>query len=312
MAKLIKILLVCFVPLILLVYLFPIEKERMYASLELDCTNRGVWMYDRLYNNQLPIDLAFIGSSHTINAITEKRIQQSANCGALNIVNLGYCRMGRNMSYVLLKEILENKSVKSLVLEVREDEDRYSHPVFPFLADSRDVLGASLLFNKDFLVDNWDHFAYRCQLIQETVFGHLIPKVKESSDFGFMANVDTLPIKEALAVKEERISVIQEQGELARRFYIHYPRSYLQQISELCRQHQIQLYFLYLPGYGSEVVQPIETGVYSTLGTLLLPPAELLNDRDNWHDPNHFNIGGAGRLSDWLGSRLDCSGTFRE
>jgi len=267
-------------------------------------------MYDRLYNNKTPIDLAFIGSSHTINAITEHSIQQAANCEQLNIVNLGYCRMGRNMSYVLLKELLANKSIKSLVLEVREEEDRYSHPVFPFLASSSDVLGASLLFNRDYLVDHWDHFTYRCQLIQEKVFGQPIPKGNQTSNYGFMASSDTLSIAQAAEIKKKRAKHTTNQSQLSNSFYRKYPKSYLKRITELCEAEQIQLYFLYLPQYETSVTTPSNAKHYQSTGILLQPPDHLLKDRDNWHDKDHFNINGANKLSKWLGSILKCNGDF--
>jgi len=298
-------------PILLVVYLAPIEKERLYASLELDCTNRGVWMYDRLYNNNAPIDVAFIGSSHTINAIVENSIQQSANCDALNIVNLGYCRMGRNMSYVLLKELTTNKKVTSVVLEVREDEDRYSHPVFPFLAGSKDVLGASLLFNRDYIADNWDHFAYRCQLIQEKLFQFPIKKVEQSTTTGFMASADTLAIGRSIELLDRRNRTRAAQGQLSRQFYGMYPTSYLNKIAALCKRNQISLYFLYLPGYGATQALPLEMAAYKTHGKILIPPKKMLKDRHNWHDKDHFNIGGAHRLSEWLGERLECDGDFK-
>ncbi len=310
MAKLIRILLLCLIPVLLLVYLFPIEQERKYASLELDCSNRGVWIYDRLYQNKRPIDLAFLGSSHTINSISENSIQQSANCDQLSIVNLGYCRMGRNMSYVLLKELLANKTVKSIVVEVREDEDRYSHPVFPFLANSADVLGASLLYNRNYFVDNWQHIAYRCELIQESLFEDAIPKVKKHSDYGFMANADTLSIEQVAKITTNQNIKTPKQGKLVTDFYARYPKSYLAKIAKLCKDDQVALHFLYLPRYGSKHPRPREAVEYASYGTLILPPDTLLRDKNNWHDKDHFNRSGAHRLSNWLGTQLKCDGRF--
>jgi len=311
MAKLFRNIFLVLIPILLLIYLFPIKKEQLYASLELDCTKRGVWMYDRLYNNDKPIDIAFIGSSRTINGISEEHVLQAAQCNNLDIVNVGYCRLGRNLSYVLLKEILINKPVKAVVLEVREDEDRYSHPVFPYLANSKDVLGASLLFNRDYLVDNWQHFTYRCQLIQEQIFGFTIPGYNGDSLYGFMAS-DTLSSSRDLEIKKKRQAAPPRQlSNMSKAFYMKYPASYLEKITALCKEHAIKINFLYLPQYASSSKVPMNLELYNAIGTVLVPKTSILNDRNNWHDENHFNVGGAVVLSEWLGNRLTCNGTFK-
>jgi len=64
-------------PVILLVLIFPIDKRTRYTSLKDDCFNHGIWIHDRLFKNETPTDIIFLGTSHTVNAIDDKLIEDS-------------------------------------------------------------------------------------------------------------------------------------------------------------------------------------------------------------------------------------------
>ena len=65
------------IPIVAL-FLTPYSKEFAYHYIENDCYNHGAWIFDRITKNKTPIDIAFIGSSHTIHAFQEKKMEDNA------------------------------------------------------------------------------------------------------------------------------------------------------------------------------------------------------------------------------------------
>src|SRR6187402_494770 len=137
MKRLYKNIILFILPIALVFIFVSINKRLKYIGLKKECFDHGLLLYDRIYKDAKPVDLAFFGSSHTINAIDDTLIARKLN---KSVFNFGFCSLGQNIYYTLLKEVLTTKKISTVVLEVREDEDRYSHKVFPFIADTKDVL----------------------------------------------------------------------------------------------------------------------------------------------------------------------------
>jgi len=112
-------------PVWLLFIFLPVDKRQKYQGLVGDCGNKGLFLHDRVFINEKSIDMLFLGSSHLICGVDDQLIETKLN-NKTTVANLGYCRLGRNFSYILLKEVLETKQPKHLILEVREDENRYN------------------------------------------------------------------------------------------------------------------------------------------------------------------------------------------
>ena len=112
----------------LALYVAPYSEEFAWHYIENDCYNHGAWIFDRINHNTAPIDIAFIGSSHTIHSFQDKKIEEMLGSN-FHVTSLGYCRYGRNLEYALLRMLLEHKTPKFIVLEVHEDEERRSKDV---------------------------------------------------------------------------------------------------------------------------------------------------------------------------------------
>ncbi len=290
--------------LVLLIYIIPIDRRQRFIQLKEDCSYHGIWFFDRIHHNAHRVDVAFFGSSHTINGVMDEYIQNQLNTLSVHVVNLGYCRYGVNIYPVLLKEILRAKKPKILVLEVREDESRYSHPVFPYIADASDIFLATPFYNRDLGRDYFDSFLFRLKLIKAEYFKNdsLVPV--RTNDFGFMGSADT-----ASKTYLEKIDLGQKrpkyrQNSMERSFYMTYPRIYLKELSELCMKNHILLNFLYIPQYGSPEKEPLEMDTYKKYGKVLIPPSEIFKDQDNWFDENHLNHAGARKLSGWVTDQI--------
>lgn len=302
MKKLFKNIALFLLPLIIGIIILPVDKRMKYGGLKDDCFNHGLWIHDRIFENNSPVDVAILGSSHTVNGVNDELLDSSLL--GKKVVNLGYCRLGRNLSYVLLSELLEEKKPALIVLEVRENEDRYSHPIFPYLASDKKVMFPVALFNRDFFSDYWTHFSYKVELTQEYVFGKMQLEQISMEDYGFASHDDTASSRFLDSVQQARSKPKQKLKQWQEDFYMAFPFAYLDKISDLCKKHNIQLIFLYLPSYGSPLQEPKQSSYYRKKGTLLLPPKDILENTDYWYDKSHLNKAGALELSMWLAEEI--------
>ncbi len=292
-------------PLVIAFTAFPVDKRYRYTGLKEDCFNHGIWVYDRVHLNSQPMDLVFIGSSHTVNGINDKLIENCLKNKNIHAVNLGYCRLGRNLSYTLIKELLHSKQPRAIVIEVLEDEDRYSHPIFPYIAETADVFAPPLLFNRDILADMRESIYYKLTIIQK-YFSSTLEHVSVSSDeFGFASSPDTASAKTLSEVDKRRSLPEPSMCVAERNFYMKYPRTYLHKIGELCSTRNIKLYFLYLPGYGSHMQLPKENATYVKYGEVLIPPDSISRNTFYWKDEDHLNQAGATSLSKWICGEME-------
>ena len=281
--------------------LLPVDRRQRYAYLKDDCFNHGLWIHDRLFRQETPVDLAFLGSSRTLCAVNDEELSKNLD---QEVVNLGYCRLGRNLIYVLLQDLLEARKPARIVIEVRENEDRYSHPVFPFLANEKDAFLPVLLFNRDLFSDAYQAFRCKLQLSKDRIFQSAPQPETRTAPYGFAPKRDIAQLQRLQAHQLERRERKKDLPSWQRDFYWRYPLRYLGKIGKTCRKQGVELYFLYLPGYGSDPERPTGYEHYRAMGQLLLPPPDIFADPDHWFDENHLNAAGAEALTEWLEGRL--------
>lgn len=307
MKKIYRNIILFLLPLLVLILILPVNQRLKYIGLKHDCFNHGIWIYDRIFNNQEPVDIAFLGSSHTINGINDQLIQRNIRKGNLSVVNFGYCRLGRNLDYVLLKEILKKKHPKYLFLEVREDEDYYSHPIFPYIASDKDVLFPWPFFDRDILTDIWTHFSYKIELIQDRIFSKALSTPVRRNDFGFASSPDTVSEKSLIKDKQKQNSHKTKLTPFERNFHMCFARGYLKRIHKLCNENHIKIIFLYLPSYGTFLSKPKEYKTYLKYGEVWISPMQIMQNPAHWHDENHLNRAGARAISLWLAGKINTS-----
>ncbi len=289
------------IPLFLILTFLPVKKRLFYQGLTDDCDNRATWIFDRIHENKKPIDLAFFGSSHTINGIDDKLIERNLN---INVANLGYCRFGNNLIYVLIKELIKAKNVKTIIIEVREDEDLYSHPIFPYIAETSDVLTSMPLFNKDLIADYYNHFYYKLEIIRNSIFSQTENNNIRIEDYGLRTSHDTASLDFLIKIQKQRNIKSPDFSSNLREFNMKFPRSCLERIYDLCTKKHINIVFLYLPSYESNIKIPKEYKTYINYGKVLIPPESIFKNVTNWHDENHLNETGSKELSTWLAEKL--------
>lgn len=285
-------------PVILMAFVIQPNKKHVYASLKDDCANRANWMYQRVFKDSLAVDLAFIGSSRTMNSLNERLMEEVLPNQQL--LNYAYCRYGRNLQYIFIRDLITQKSVHTIVLEVRAEENASSHPIFPYLAENEDLVTAYPFYNQHWLSDWGTAFQFRLQLLQEQAWQNGSGMDLDTHEYGFTPNY-TIPDSKALEKHYER--EVSESGSLEGQIKDTYPLHYLRRIKSLCDGNKVNLLLLYLPSYGV-TVSPKNEDVYHQLGTLITPPPSILENPTYWADGNHLNPEGSVVLSRWLAQRL--------
>jgi hypothetical protein len=290
------------------------------------------WIYERVHFDPTPIDIAFIGTSHTLNGIDAAEvahlIERNANSAAtgtdsVNATNLAIPGYGRNLHWLIARELLENRKVGLLVIEVFENETRKAHPLFIYPAEVSDVLDAPLLINLNFF-----HDIVRLPFRQLSLFfKSLMPEqfgLKSTFDAAHYdgPTVDNTRVvqvggKQLTRNRDQRIDPqILESVKRSRQaeknphmlgqyfddLEYRFPRYYVSQILDLAERKGVPVKFLYLPGYG-QPDQPYDMRLYRGRGEFI-SVNDILAKRENWADIDHLNMFGAAELSARLGGAL--------
>jgi len=289
---------------IVALFLMPYSKEFAYHYIENDCYNHGAWIFDRITKNKTPIDVAFIGSSHTIHAYQEKKMEEMLGSND-HLANLGYCRYGRNLQYTLLKLLLQHKTPKLIVLEVSEDEDKNSHDIFPYIAETSDLLLTPTVINRDYLTDVYHGASARLECFKATyIFGKQLPPINQGV-YGYGESNRTAT-QEELTDNEQvwKTRLARKIAESIRKIQLRYPLTYLEKMMALMKAKNIPFIFVYLKESGSKLDSPLYADYYRKFAPMLIMPPSMLSDHSYWMDASHLNDKGSEILSEWMASQL--------
>jgi hypothetical protein len=311
--------------------LAPHDRYIRWQALKTEAYARLGWTYERVHFDQTPIDVAFIGTSHTMNGVDGAAVAR--RLGALGaavdggrcptVTNFAIPSYGRNLHWVLARELLENRPVKVLVLEVFENETRKAHPAFSHVANESDIVGAPAIINLNYFHD-MVRLPYRqAQLAFESAFPsqfalktHFDPSNYDGStvDNTRVVNADGIALtpprtKVTPAAELDAAAKANRDNKklnmLGRRFEAveyAYPRYYLDRILDLAKAKGVKVVFMYLPGYGQPPA-PYDLRPYAGRGPIIAFN-DLLSNKGYWEDVNHLNAEGAAAVSARLGGLL--------
>jgi len=288
------------VAIVLILFFIPINKRFAYHFIKGNCYDHGAWMYDRIYENEMPVDIAFIGSSRTLHAINEPLVEEKLNKatnGGFHVLNLGYCKQGRNFQYAVLKDLLSKKHPKLVVIEVSEDEQRSSHPSYPFIADTKDLLVAPFL-NQYYIGDLFKSLTMRWEYIKNKLVFHDDKYPIDLSAFGYGSS--TRVASEQEAIDNDRYW----QRRLCRgydgtwnKFLDSYPLYFLQKSIDLLNNKGIEYCFLYIPSMKKDVTQSVFHSYFEKKGKVYSISPNKYDKIDFWMDGTHFNDKGSDTIS---------------
>lgn len=292
--------LVCLAALSLL-FALPMDKRVNFRHIAGDCYAHGEWIFDRI-GRKNGADFLFVGSSRTLHAVDERVFETTffeKNGQRKTALNLGYCRLGSNLPYVFLKEFLKKHRPEVVVWEIRESEDRHSHPMFGYLADGSDLLENSRRLHTRLAAD-WLHVAqvrvenFRVKMgIVEPPDGSQI----DSTVFGYGSEPKVADPNFLFEKKEKLAAAAKSRpADLP-----DFSKFWIEKAAQLARENGVRLVFLYLPQFGSEPPDAADFYFKNFPGEVIFPPSSIFSEPANWSDEAHLNDAGARVLSAWLG-----------
>jgi hypothetical protein len=280
----------------------PLKREYAWKSMPTDCDGRGEWIYRRLYADSTPVDIAFLVSSHTIDRIEDTMIGRRLSVKGMpvNALNLGYCRFGRELLSVIARDLFSTKKPRIVVIEINERMSSNSHPVFPYYAETHDLVHPPSLLHESYPSNLYDGFLARLSQLRFDLFGGTYADTIPYFPYGFRG-YDGLADSSLLRMPDPAAPAAPG---IWRRVQTRYPSAWTEQLAALCRAHGARVFFLYIPSFHEQALPSEGMELYASLGQVLVPPAEMLHAKDCWRDPDHLNTKGAGILSEWVASQL--------
>jgi hypothetical protein len=298
---------------VMLLFTLTPDKLFSYRFVEGECSNKASWIYDRLVGSPLNTDVVFLGASQTACAVKDSLVErtiQARTGNALQVASLGYCRGGRDIQFVLMKEVFRNKNPKLFVIEVTEDEPKKSHPVFPYLADTKDLFRSAIFFNQRYLQAILKGWIIRFEYLKWKWFSSDEIQVNRNVRHGYIPTVAIVG-EEALLVNrlnwKKRLS--RKKSDLMRSLETRYSRHYLDKMIKMADEHGSKVIFLYLRESGSGLEEPMQSGFYQSRADMIILPDTLYSTHTYWSDATHFNDRGAtlasmhiaGQIADAIG-----------
>jgi hypothetical protein len=292
-----------------LLFLIQIDKNFSYHFVKGECDNKAAWIYHRVFEQPENIDIVFSGASQTSCGIMDELIENEISAiteQEIKVANLGYCRRGRDIQFAMLKDLFQQEKPKILVLEVAEDEPKKSHPVFPYLAESNDLLGSFVFFNQRYFLNILKGIVVRFEYLKHRLFADKSLNTNlQTGKFGYLPS-DQIAEPEILQKNKADWTNRQSKSkpELIRKVELNYSKHYLEKIVELARQNNCKVAFLYLPESGSNLKYPLLKDYYQSFGKLIILPDSILTNTQNWKDATHFNDSGAAKVSEFIARQL--------
>jgi hypothetical protein len=318
-------ILIC-ISLLSIVSLLPHDPYLRYQSLNIGTYNKAKWLYERSVFDSTPIDIAFIGTSHTLNAvdsvIIEKNINTSSN-SFRHVANFSIPHFGRDMHKLIAKLLIENKLPAIIVIEIRESEERDQHPATHYLAESYDLLKAPLLINKRYFGNLIRLPLRQSSLFMQTyfpsIFGKTLnfnPNMYLGSHLNFTTefpgerlrnNLRTKEQLEESMVKWNKLNEFKLNRENSTLNFLYFNANWSNLLStvELAKSKGVKVYFNYLPNYGSKN-KPIDYLIYEQIAPILYPKDfTIFKNPEHWSDLGHLNGDGATAYSNDISALLN-------
>jgi hypothetical protein len=289
---------------------------------------RVKWIFERIHFDRTPIDLVFIGTSHTQSGINSERVESAlrSNGSIINVVNFAVPHLGRDLQFLLLREAIKHRNVKHVVVELQESEARAPHPGFQHLAPVKDLLQSPLILNTGYF-ENFSRLPQRqLALFLRSRFSALYELQSSFDPIHYegphwddtyrLHGINTPRLKANSVAELERAArdlwaVFERKQSLARKLTVptqryslleRYNQFYLEEMLTLASRQGVGITFLYLPFFrGPE--NPKDYQFLASRGPIL-SPTEVLADPSSWQNVDHLNFPGANSLSDWVGNAL--------
>ena len=288
--------------MIIAIMLIPIDKKYQYAFVKNACSLQSNYIYHRTFEDSTPIDIIFLGSSHTMCGISQSTVQtRLSDLGIYSqVCNMAFCRLGRDMDYILFKDIIQYKKPKMLILEVRQDEPELGHPDFGYMADLADVLSAPLVVNQSYFTGLKNAYLVRMNYARDLLSHINYNSPYEAPRLNFLEKTliaDTAILYGAARNRWQRY-YSHTRPKWVEQLMTRYPKKYIQMIMDMAQKHQIKVIMLYVPNFGYPYHRPKELLYYQQMADVMIMPDSFYDNEKYWREDEHLNSPAALILSD--------------
>lgn len=307
----------------IVLFFLPTDAYQRYLSLRSTDYIKGSWIYERLHFDPTPVDIAFIGSSRTMEGIDAAAIEAELARSKISahVVNLAVPSLGLDVPYLLGRMLVETKQPRIVFLETDYLVYRGDNPVFPLLATPRDVLEAPLLVNERLLPNLLSVAARNLTLTWQRLLegrprfdkadyrGPHWEDVYQVTGHDFTQGRARLthPEKERLEVDAARWvgNVMRKSSQYDDWAWLelHYNETYQMRLIQLLRASGVQIVLLSMPAIGTPE-PPFHADVLLGLGEFWSLPGLVAGDDTLWDNPTHMNYRGAELYSSWLAEKI--------
>ncbi|MGA2848373.1 MAG: hypothetical protein ABSE46_05205 [Terracidiphilus sp.] len=306
--------------------LLPHDRYIRYQQLTDSDLFRTRWVYERIHYDKTPIDVAIIGSSRLETAISAPILESelSKRFGRpIHVANLAIPEEGRNLHYLIIRELIENHPETRIVLVSVVEQADLSHPAFRYLANVSDLLRAPLLINHYYFLDTaflpYRQMSYFVQTLFPGWFGmsrsfrqdYMGTNFDTTQSFylpsGKLVDRNVVPPPEKLAAGSRQI-IANYGGQWHRPSHWHAMNNpleteYTKRLVDEAKRNCAEVVFVRLPFYNSPPGM-YDEGFYRSLGPLL-DAEPLSKDPHTYGDQGHFNRYGIDLVSVWLKKAID-------
>lgn len=282
---------------IIILFTLKVDKNFSYRYVQGECSNKAGWIYDRLYSSDKKTEVVFVGASQTSCAIMDQFVESELKnlMGKnLKVANLGYCRGGRDVQFLILKEVFRKKKPELVVIEVTEDEPKKSHPVFPYLAETGDLFGSFKFLNQRFFSGLWKGLNIRLEFVKWKIFKDTLFIPDSTVEFSYLPSdlmVNEEDIHENKKNWDKRLK--KDKSEFQSQIETRYSKHYVEKMVNLAKANHCEFVFLYLHESGNDLKTPKYYKDYLQKSEVILLPDSIYQNHKNWMDVTHFNDRGA-------------------
>lgn len=277
-------------------------KGTSYADLQ--------FVYERLHQDPRPVDVAIIGASRLELGIDATALQRrlAARGTASDITNLAVPQPGRNMDWLIVRDLLATKRPRLLILEAVHPVRRFGHPAYRIAAPRADIVDPAFVGNLSYPADLF-YLPYRQLLLLLDRIEHPHP-LQLCNATGCQARRHvhwrppqfSLRMLDKIARREKRNARPPLLGARWADVEFGAERVYFRRIIALAQQHHVPVVVLYVPQYrGATETQ--EVALYQQYADYW-NAAFLAPNAENFLDAFHLTDTGMDRLADWLVPRI--------
>lgn len=281
--------------------------------------NRYPCHYRLIYDQHLPIDVAFIGSSRSVQGVDAEIVSSSLGDN-VSAINLAKSWRGQGINFTILRDLLENRSVRLLMVEANLPETGIFHGHF-FLVGRISDWWMSNRFRSDTYFDPQALLVTLRNLVDRVTEQWTYAVLNSEVDLANAQNADVgIPVTHC-RVREERRRNEDYWAEKISRYQEYYENQYfswdLDSVSarhdtgfyralvELASTHDTDIVFYHVPEAYNLALDPAFSSVFEEeIGApLIIPPSSLTRDMEDlevFADVTHLMPRGREIYSRWL------------